>query len=160
LDRKERNSESTTSLDLDDANERRREMEVEAAQYTGGCVQQNIIDVETKVEDGEESPALHSQPTSSSAAQVQPRDTYFTEFVFSPACPIRLDYVGKRVKTDQGAFIGLLVGLADLHRTELVLRELHNPRGMLGLNRCVQYALDEWIQVFLTILAPKSFLSH
>lgn len=62
----------------------------------------------------------------------------FREFVFSPACTIRLDYVGKRIKSDQGALVGLLIGLSNLHRTEIMLKEVHNLKGMLGFGRCVQ----------------------
>lgn len=49
-----------------------------------------------------------------------------------------MDYVGKRVKTDQGALIGFLIGMMNLHRTELSLKNLHNEKGMLGLGKCVQ----------------------
>ncbi|KAI1732177.1 autophagy-related protein 2 like protein B [Ditylenchus destructor] len=74
------------------------------------------------------------------------RDTFYKEFTFSPACRICLDYVGKRVKTEQGALVGLLIGLANLHRTELILKELHNEKGLLGFNKCLQHAVDEWVQ--------------
>lgn len=60
------------------------------------------------------------------------------EFIFYPPLKIRLDYQGKRLKTDQGALIGFLKGMATLHRTELILKELHNEKGLLGFNKCIQ----------------------
>ncbi|CAD5218348.1 unnamed protein product [Bursaphelenchus okinawaensis] len=79
-------------------------------------------------------------------AVVLTRDTFFKEFTFDPACVIRLDYVGKRVKTDQGAFLGFLIGMTSLKCTEITLKELKNDRGVLGFNKCVQFALDQWLQ--------------
>ncbi|CAD5224874.1 unnamed protein product [Bursaphelenchus xylophilus] len=76
---------------------------------------------------------------------VHTRDTFFKEFTFEPTCVIRLDYVGKRVKTDQGAFLGFLIGMTNLKCTELTLKELRNDRGILGFNKCIQYALDQWL---------------
>ncbi len=76
---------------------------------------------------------------------IYPRSIHFSELSFSPAVTIRLDYQGKRVKTDQGALLGLLIGLSQLHRTELLLKELHTRQGLLGPSRCVQYAINEWI---------------
>lgn len=49
------------------------------------------------------------------------------------------------MKTDQGALIGLLIGLANLHRTELELKELHSERGMLGLGKCAQVNFNKGI---------------
>uniref|UniRef100_A0A914RJ02 Autophagy-related protein 2 n=1 Tax=Parascaris equorum TaxID=6256 RepID=A0A914RJ02_PAREQ len=63
---------------------------------------------------------------------------YLREFSFSPSVTVRLDYQGKRVKTEQGALLGLLIGLSNLHCTQLELKELHNRNGMLGYARCVQ----------------------
>uniref|UniRef100_A0A183V3U4 Autophagy-related protein 2 n=1 Tax=Toxocara canis TaxID=6265 RepID=A0A183V3U4_TOXCA len=70
---------------------------------------------------------------------------HFRDFSFSPAVTVRLDYQGKRVKTEQGALLGLLIGLSNLHCTQLELKELHNRNGMLGHARCVQFAINEWI---------------
>uniref|UniRef100_A0A915ELE5 Autophagy-related protein 2 n=1 Tax=Ditylenchus dipsaci TaxID=166011 RepID=A0A915ELE5_9BILA len=89
----------------------------------------------------------------------QSKETFYKEFTFSPSCRICLDYVGKRVKTDQGALVGLLIGLANLHRTELVLKELHNPKGLLGFNKCVQFAVDEWVIFYLQILYYQQTVS-
>uniref|UniRef100_A0A915BPE2 Autophagy-related protein 2 n=2 Tax=Parascaris univalens TaxID=6257 RepID=A0A915BPE2_PARUN len=77
--------------------------------------------------------------------QLVRRETFFKEFSFSPSVTVRLDYQGKRVKTEQGALLGLLIGLSNLHCTQLELKELHNRNGMLGYARCVQFAINEWI---------------
>uniref|UniRef100_A0AC34Q1V3 Autophagy-related protein 2 n=1 Tax=Panagrolaimus sp. JU765 TaxID=591449 RepID=A0AC34Q1V3_9BILA len=75
------------------------------------------------------------------------KETFFKSFVFSPGCKIRLDYVGKRVKMDheQGTVAGLLLGLSKLHCTELILKDLHNEKGLLGYGKCVQFAVEEWV---------------
>uniref|UniRef100_A0A914VF89 Autophagy-related protein 2 n=1 Tax=Plectus sambesii TaxID=2011161 RepID=A0A914VF89_9BILA len=93
------------------------------------------------------STAIATSPSSGSISAPSPAggETFFKHFSFSPSVTIRLDYQGKRVKTDQGAVLGLLIGLSQLHCTELHLKELHNRQGMLGLGRCVQYALNEWV---------------
>lgn len=46
---------------------------------------------------------------------------------------------------EQGTLAGLLLGLSNLHCTELVLRDLHNEKGILGYGKCVEYAVDEWV---------------
>jgi hypothetical protein len=53
------------------------------------------------------------------------KETFFKNFLFSPSCTIRLDYVGKRIKMDheQGTIAGLIFGLSNLHCTELVLKD-------------------------------------
>lgn len=79
----------------------------------------------------------------------------FREFTFEPACIIRLDYVGKRVKTDQGALLGLLIGMTNLKCTELRLKEVRNDRGILGFNKCVQHAVDQWVQDIRTNQIPN-----
>jgi len=85
-----------------------------------------------------------SSTTDLAIAVASRREIFFKEFSFSPAVTIRLDYVGKRVKADQGAVLGLLIGLSSLHCTQLSLKELHNQNGLLGTTRCIQYALNEW----------------
>ncbi|VDK21019.1 unnamed protein product, partial [Anisakis simplex] len=89
---------------------------------------------------------LATEQSSSSYGTAIRRETFFKEFSFSPAVTIILDYEGKRVKTEQGTLIGLLIGLSNLQCTRLELKELHNRNGMLGIGRCIQFAVNEWIQ--------------
>jgi hypothetical protein len=88
----------------------------------------------------EEDPIVSDpNPTSLITQEAQPikcptgGSFYFKEVVFSPACPIRLDFNGK-MKTGNGV-IGLLMGLAHLHKTEVVLKELHNMGGFDDFER-------------------------
>ncbi|KAK0409150.1 hypothetical protein QR680_004370 [Steinernema hermaphroditum] len=68
------------------------------------------------------------------------------EFTFSPAVTIKIDYVGKRVKTDRGgALVGLLIGMSNLHSAEIKLKELHTTTGVFSFDRCLQYAVGEWL---------------
>ncbi|XP_066279882.1 autophagy-related protein 2 homolog B-like isoform X2 [Branchiostoma lanceolatum] len=69
---------------------------------------------------------------------------FFREFTFSPEVPIRLDYHGKRVDMEQGAFAGLLLGLSQLNNSELKLRRLNYRHGLLGYDKMVAYAVTEW----------------
>lgn len=48
--------------------------------------------------------------------------------MFTPAVPIRLDYVGKHIDIEQ-RLQGLLIGLAQLNRSELKLKSLHYKQG-------------------------------
>lgn len=66
--------------------------------------------------------------------------------MFSPDVPIRLDYHGKRVDMEQGTLAGLLVGLAQLNCSELKLKRIHHRHGLLGLDRLITFALNEWLQ--------------
>nr|XP_020020532.1 autophagy-related protein 2 homolog A isoform X3 [Castor canadensis] len=81
----------------------------------------------------------------SSAAEQQP--IYFREFRFTSEVPIWLDYHGKHVTMDQvGTFAGLLIGLAQLNCSELKLKRLCCRHGLLGVDKVLGYALNEWLQ--------------
>uniref|UniRef100_A0A1I8AS57 Autophagy-related protein 2 n=1 Tax=Steinernema glaseri TaxID=37863 RepID=A0A1I8AS57_9BILA len=68
------------------------------------------------------------------------------EFTFSPAVSIKIDYVGKRVKTDRGgALVGFLIGVSNLHSAEIRLKELSTTKGVSNLDRCLKYAAGEWL---------------
>ncbi|XP_033110504.1 autophagy-related protein 2 homolog A-like [Anneissia japonica] len=71
---------------------------------------------------------------------------YFRSLEFSPAVPIRLDYQGKRVTMEQGTFIGLLVGLAQLNCSELTLKRIHYRHGLLGVDKLLLHLINEWAQ--------------
>ena len=71
--------------------------------------------------------------------------TYFKSFVFSPAVPIRIDYVGKYVDFTQGAVTGILAGLAQLNCSELTLKQLEFKQGVLGLDKLAALAATAWL---------------
>ncbi|CAJ0609902.1 unnamed protein product [Cylicocyclus nassatus] len=73
--------------------------------------------------------------------------TFFKEFIFSPAVSIYVDYHGKnKINVEKnGAVFGVLTGIGQLNRTEFVLKEIVNRNGLLGVGRCVNVAVDEWL---------------
>ncbi|KAI6171646.1 Autophagy-related protein 2 [Aphelenchoides besseyi] len=77
--------------------------------------------------------------------RVQTREPFFKEIIFSPQCVICFDYVPKHMtNTQHGAFVGFLMGVVDMKRTQLTLRELHNRRGVLGYRKLSEYMRNEW----------------
>ncbi|CAI5453924.1 unnamed protein product [Caenorhabditis angaria] len=80
------------------------------------------------------------------------RDTFFKEFIFSPSVNIYVDYQGKRkISTEKGgALVGLLMAFGQLNQMPIVLREIENRNGMLGIGRCFNYAVNEWSGDMLT----------
>ncbi|XP_064622147.1 autophagy-related protein 2 homolog B-like isoform X2 [Lineus longissimus] len=70
---------------------------------------------------------------------------FFKSFVFSPDVLIRLDYQGKRVDMGQGTAAGLLIGLAQLNCSELKLKRICHKHGLLGVDRLMLHAVNEWI---------------
>jgi len=70
---------------------------------------------------------------------------YFKSFKFSPAVPIRIDYVGKYVDLTQGALTGILAGLAQLNCSEITLKELEFRQGVLGLDKLLALAATAWL---------------
>ncbi|KAM8815025.1 autophagy-related protein 2 homolog A isoform 3-T3 [Rhynchonycteris naso] len=80
-----------------------------------------------------------------SSSEQQP--IYFREFRFTSEVPIWLDYHGKHVTMDQvGTLAGLLIGLAQLNCSELKLKRLCCRHGLLGVDKVLGYALNEWLQ--------------
>ncbi|XP_061751316.1 autophagy-related protein 2 homolog B-like isoform X1 [Nerophis ophidion] len=70
---------------------------------------------------------------------------FFREFRFTSEVPIRLDYHGKHVSLEQGTFSGIIIGLTQLNCSELKLRQLCYRQGLLGVDRLVSYAINEWL---------------
>ncbi|XP_071833635.1 autophagy-related protein 2 homolog A-like isoform X2 [Apostichopus japonicus] len=70
---------------------------------------------------------------------------FFRSFVFSPDVPVKLDYEGKRLQMEQGTFVGILAGLGQLNKSEFSLRRLHNRQGLLGVDKLLQFAINEWM---------------
>jgi len=56
--------------------------------------------------------------------------------------------------------IGFLIGLANLRKTELLLKELHNEKGIVSLRRCIQFAIDEWKEDIRTKQFPNVIGSY
>uniref|UniRef100_A0A673KXT8 Autophagy-related protein 2 homolog A-like n=1 Tax=Sinocyclocheilus rhinocerous TaxID=307959 RepID=A0A673KXT8_9TELE len=69
----------------------------------------------------------------------------FQEFRFTSEVPIWLDYHGKHVVIEQGTFAGILIGLAQLNCSELKLKRLCCRHGLLGVDKVIQYAVNEWL---------------
>ncbi|XP_044278561.1 autophagy-related protein 2 homolog A isoform X2 [Varanus komodoensis] len=87
-----------------------------------------------------------SENSSLSNASSSDQPIYFREFRFTSEVPIWLDYHGKHVTVDQvGTFAGILIGLAQLNCSELKLKQLCCRHGLLGVEKVVSYALNEWL---------------
>ncbi|XP_063044404.1 autophagy-related protein 2 homolog A isoform X2 [Engraulis encrasicolus] len=84
-----------------------------------------------------------SSSAGSSSSSEQP--IYFREFRFTSEVPIWLDYQGKHVVIEQGTFAGILIGLAQLNCSELKLKRLCCRHGLLGVDKVIQYAVNEWL---------------
>ncbi|KAF7707420.1 autophagy-related protein 2 homolog A [Silurus meridionalis] len=89
----------------------------------------------------------YSEQSSSSAGSSSSSDQpiYFREFRFTSEVPIWLDYQGKHVAIEQGTFAGILIGLAQLNCSELKLKRLCCRHGLLGVDKVIQYAVNEWL---------------
>ncbi|XP_039616656.1 autophagy-related protein 2 homolog A isoform X1 [Polypterus senegalus] len=86
----------------------------------------------------------NSSTSASSSSAEQP--IYFREFRFTSEVPIWLDYQGKHVSIDQvGTFAGILIGLAQLNCSELKLKRLCCRHGLLGVDKVINYAVNEWV---------------
>ncbi|CAH2094707.1 unnamed protein product [Euphydryas editha] len=70
---------------------------------------------------------------------------YFRRVVFTPEVPIRLDYVRKCFDMSVGPLAGLIMGLGHLNYSELTLKRLDHRSGLLGFQKLVQWALNEWL---------------
>ncbi|KAJ8282805.1 hypothetical protein COCON_G00053240 [Conger conger] len=88
-----------------------------------------------------------SEQSSSSAGSASSTEQpiYFREFRFTSEVPIWLDYHGKHVVIEQGTFAGILIGLAQLNCSELKLKRLCCRHGLLGVDKVIQYAINEWL---------------
>uniref|UniRef100_UPI00398F0016 autophagy-related protein 2 homolog A n=1 Tax=Pristiophorus japonicus TaxID=55135 RepID=UPI00398F0016 len=85
------------------------------------------------------------QSSTSTASSSSEQPIYFREFRFTSEVPIWLDYHGKHVTMDQGTFAGILIGLAQLNCSELKLKRLCCRHGLLGVDKVINYALNEWL---------------
>nr|XP_004656699.2 autophagy-related protein 2 homolog A isoform X2 [Jaculus jaculus] len=101
---------------------------------------------EGQSEGTETTSSLQEAPGGSHSSSDQ-QPIYFREFRFTSEVPICLDYHGKHVTMDQvGTFTGLFIGLAQLNCSELKLKRLCCRHGLLGVDKVLGYALNEWLQ--------------
>lgn len=97
--------------------------------------------------EGTETASSPQEAPGSSHSSSDQQPIYFREFRFTSEVPICLDYHGKHVTVDQvGTFMGLLIGLAQLNCSELKLKRLCCRHGLLGVDKVLGYALNEWLQ--------------
>ncbi|KAG8438091.1 hypothetical protein GDO86_008686 [Hymenochirus boettgeri] len=97
-------------------------------------------------ESGSETLSESTEQDSVSHSSACDQPIYFREFRFTSEVPIWLDYQGKHVSTEQmGTFAGILIGLAQLNCSELKLKRLFCRHGLLGAEKVVSYALNEWL---------------
>ncbi|VDM61936.1 unnamed protein product [Angiostrongylus costaricensis] len=84
---------------------------------------------------------------SSEMVETTRSSTFFKEFIFSPAVSVYVDYHGKnKINVERnGAIFGVLSGIGQLNRTKFVLKEIVNRNGLLGIGRCINVAIDEWL---------------
>ncbi|XP_053576099.1 autophagy-related protein 2 homolog A isoform X2 [Bombina bombina] len=100
----------------------------------------------SETESALETSTQSSEEDSASPSSASDQPIYFREFRFTSEVPIWLDYQGKHVSTEQvGTFAGILIGLAQLNCSELKLKRLYCRHGLLGADKVVSYALNEWL---------------
>uniref|UniRef100_UPI00398F3EA5 autophagy-related protein 2 homolog B-like isoform X2 n=1 Tax=Pristiophorus japonicus TaxID=55135 RepID=UPI00398F3EA5 len=102
---------------------------------------------QSKLRPGSLTTASVSEPGArvASPASFGDQPIFFREFRFTSEVPIRLDYHGKHMSMDQGTLAGILIGLAQLNCSELKLKRLCYRHGLLGVDKLVSYALNEWV---------------
>ncbi|XP_050067859.1 autophagy-related protein 2 homolog A [Anopheles maculipalpis] len=94
----------------------------------------------------------------SGAAYSEAGDTapiYFRNVIFSPDVPIRIDYHGKRMELSHGSLAGLLMGLGQLQCSEIRLKKISYRHGLLGVDRLLNFLLQEWLQDIKKHQLPK-----
>ena len=101
----------------------------------------------------EEEKNKESSETSSDIGDNTP--IYFRNIIFSPDVPINIDYVGKRVELSHGPLAGLLMGLGQLQCSQIVLKKIQYRHGILGVDRLLNFLLQEWLQDIKKKQLPK-----
>lgn len=91
----------------------------------------------------------------SEAAPDSSSPIFFRHIIFSPDVPIRLDYQGKRVELSHGPLAGLLMGLGQLQCSEIRLKRISYRHGILGLDRLINFLIQEWLQDIKKRQLPK-----
>ncbi|KAL7049279.1 hypothetical protein ACKWTF_003650 [Chironomus riparius] len=93
--------------------------------------------------------------TTNEQAQADSSPIFFRQVIFSPDVPIRLDYQGKRVELSHGPLAGLLMGLGQLQCSEIRLKKIYNRQGILGVDRLINFLIQEWLQDIKKRQLPK-----
>lgn len=93
--------------------------------------------------------------TTSEQTSVDSSPIFFRQVIFSPDVPIRLDYQGKRVELSHGPLAGLLMGLGQLQCSEIRLKKIYNRQGILGVDRLINFLIQEWLQDIKKRQLPK-----
>ncbi|XP_053661405.1 autophagy-related protein 2 homolog A [Anopheles marshallii] len=106
-----------------------------------------LIEEEEKLKDTQEGAAY------SEAGDSTP--IYFRNVIFSPDVPIRIDYHGKRMELSHGSLAGLLMGLGQLQCSEIRLKKISYRHGLLGVDRLLNFLLQEWLQDIKKHQLPK-----
>lgn len=107
-----------------------------------------LLNEEEKVSKG---PAdTPSEPSSDSSSPI-----FFRHIIFSPDVQIRIDYQGKRVELSHGPLAGLLMGLGQLQCSEIRLKRISYRHGILGLDRLLDFLIQEWLQDIKKRQLPK-----
>ncbi|XP_049276708.1 autophagy-related protein 2 homolog A isoform X1 [Anopheles funestus] len=106
-----------------------------------------LIEEEEKLKDTQEGTAY------SEAGDSAP--IYFRNVIFSPDVPIRIDYHGKRMELSHGSLAGLLMGLGQLQCSEIRLKKISYRHGLLGVDRLLNFLLQEWLQDIKKHQLPK-----
>ncbi|XP_049531977.1 autophagy-related protein 2 homolog B [Anopheles darlingi] len=100
----------------------------------------------------------HKEVQDGSAFGDETNDTapiYFRHVIFSPDVPIRIDYHGKRMELSHGSLAGLLMGLGQLQCSEIRLKKISYRHGLLGVDRLLNFLLQEWLQDIKKHQLPK-----
>ncbi|CRL03003.1 CLUMA_CG016444, isoform A [Clunio marinus] len=105
----------------------------------------------------------HRQGSANAGTTEAPNETstdtsspiFFRHVIFSPDVPIRLDYQGKRVELSHGPLAGLLMGLGQLQCSEIRLKRISYRHGILGVDRLLNYLIQEWLHDIKKRQLPK-----
>ncbi|XP_055588438.1 autophagy-related protein 2 homolog A [Uranotaenia lowii] len=103
----------------------------------------------------EEEEKSKEQPENASELGDDSPPIYFRNIIFGPDVPIRIDYLGKRVELSHGPLAGLLMGIGQLQRSEIRLKKISYRHGILGIDRLLNFLLQEWLQDIKKKQLPK-----
>lgn len=78
---------------------------------------------------GHKAKPVISEPDTGTVQSESKAPVYIRQFVFSPDVTIRLDYEGRHVDLSHGSLAGLLMGLAQLHNSEITLKRIVYKHG-------------------------------
>lgn len=106
------------------------------------------------IEEDEKNKDHNAQDTDTEMGDEAP-PIYFRNVIFGPDVPIRIDYHGKRVELSHGPLAGLLMGLGQLQCSEIKLKKISYRHGILGVDRLLNFLLQEWLQDIKKKQLPK-----